>query len=629
MNLRNETAGAIYGSTLNRLVDSGGHAGFAAAALTPTESLTPHGLAPPYLYNPYPEYNTKAWRASNMGAVVACDGPSGRLQDLVVFSGHPDTFTEPPIGSYIPLDIDSNLCFERETRLGVYGFQDNELQGMNNETGSLQKRTNWDDVNWGVLQQSCVEKNSDRYSQSGGDFFASEGSVKEPTSASGPSNGTMKTRRMEATDDEAEARKQGLHGMPKVTIKAKSRTALIIRAESGKEYTENEKQNIRSLITELSLRSGGEYQVFLLVLIKEDLPIWSDKTVYEKAVQDNVPQEFWDMTSLWNEGAVKEKYPKIPEPMSNANEMQWLSVQKFAQENPQFQYYWNWDLDSRYTGHHYNLFEKLAAFAKAQPRKGLWERNERFYISSVHGPYDSKFRRSVEIASGSDTIWGSPSNASVRPVGPVRPSLDPKEDKYSWGVDEDADLISLSPIFNPINTTWFSKDDVFGYSGAEYTLRRASIGTSSRVSKKLLNTMHAENLRGNFLGNEMATQTVALLHGLKAVYAPIPMFFDRKWEGNSLEKYFNPGPKGESGSTEESPFSSGKEEKFDGSTWGYRATPPTRLYNNWLGREDSGIGGAEVCSSICLHCGLLTLKQWEKIHGRTCLPPMLLHPIKM
>jgi hypothetical protein len=92
----------------------------------------------------------------------------------------------------------------------------------------------------------------------------------------------------------------------------------------------------------------------------------------------------------------------------------------------------------------------------------------------------------------------------------------------------------------------------------------------------------------------MTPQTVALLHGLKAVYAPIPMFFDRAWGGAMLAKYFNPGPRGESGNTPQSAFSWGNEMRFNGTTWYYRATPPTRLYNNWLGWEDSGIGGPEV-----------------------------------
>lgn len=48
--------------------------------------------------------------------------------------------------------------------------------------------------------------------------------------------------------------------------------------------------------------------------------------------------------------------------------------------------------------------------------------------------------------------------------------------------------------------------------------------------------------QGNHVSSEMTPQTVALLHGLKAVFAPIPMFFDRDWQGESLQKFFNPGP---------------------------------------------------------------------------------------
>jgi hypothetical protein len=122
--------------------------------------------------------------------------------------------------------------------------------------------------------------------------------------------------------------------------------------------------------------------------------------------------------------------------------------------------------------------------------------------------------------------------------------------------------------------------------------------------------MHAENSRGSLLGNEMAPQTVALLHGLKAVYSPMQVSFDRKLEGTTWEKYLNPSPKGESWTTEETPFSSGREGRFDGSTWGYRAKPPMRLYNNWLGCEDSGIGGFEVC---LFHLLTLWLTDYEEV----------------
>jgi hypothetical protein len=377
-------------------------------------------------------------------------------------------------------------------------------------------------------------------------------------------------------------------------IKPTPRTAVIIRTPSHLNFTENDKQNIRAMVSELSLRSGGEYEIFLLVEWKDEtLPIFSDKTLYRKAVAKSVPKEFASMTVLWNNAKMRELYPLIPREVNNVHQSQWLSVQYFAQEHPGFEFYWNWEFDTRYTGHYYNLLEKLPRFAKAQPRRGLWERNERYYIPSYHGRY-SKFVKMVEKSTENNTVWGAPHVVNVNYIGAAPPVNDPKDDKYVWGVGEDADYITLSPIFNPVNTSWPGKNDVWGYDGPEQTPRRATIGTQSRCSKKLLDTMHDENKKGNHISSEMTPQTVSLLHGLKAVYAPIPMYFDRSWPGESLQRYFNPGPEGQSGSTEESPFSWGREVRFQGSTWYYRATSPQRLYNNWLGWEDSGIGGPEV-----------------------------------
>jgi len=593
---RKETAGKIYGNSLNNLIGAETHAGFAAAALIPTESWTSYSDTPPYTYNPYPEYNSKVWSAANKGTYVPCDGPEGEVRDVRVFSGHPEFFTGPALGSYTPLDIDSNLCFERESRLGAYGYQE-EVEPKPSGDGNLHKRMDWNTVNWGQLQEFCVQKNADRYIKLEEMPHINDQFAGLASNSSINSNGTAKMRRAETTDaitDEAEARRQGLHGMPQIKATEKSRTAVLLRSYSGKNYTENDKHNIRSLVSELSLRTGSEYQVYLLVQIKEDLPIWTDSTVHEKAIQDSVPKEFWDMTVLWNDAIMREWYPLIPEKVNNVHQSQWLSVQKFALENPQFEYFWNWELDSRYTGHHYNLLEKLATFARAQPRKYLWERNERYYVSKYHGPYDSKFRKTVEALSGSETIWGAVPVPNIKAIGPPPPVTDQAGDDYRWGVDEEADYISLAPIFDPINTTWPGRNDVWGYDGTEKTPRRATIGTQSRCSRKLLNAMHEENKKGNHVSSEMTPQTVALLHGLKAVYAPIPIFLDRQWEPLKIQKWFNPGPKGVSGSTEESPFSWGREVRFEGSTWYYRAVPPMRLFNNWMGWEDSGIGGAEV-----------------------------------
>jgi hypothetical protein len=584
---RKENAGAIYGSTLSHLAGAGTHAGFHAAALTPTDSWTPYSNTPPNTYNPYPDYNGTAWAAGNMGTYVACEGPDGPIRDVTVFSGHPKAFEVPVLGSYQPFDIDSNLCFERETRLGAYGYEGETSAA----TQKVQKRTDWDTVDWRKLQEECVKKNANRFAAVDPAKEISRNYAPEVSNSSTVENSTMSRRQ---DTGEEKPLPEGLHGMPSAKITTKARTAVLLRVSSSKNYTANDMQNIRSMITELALRSGGEYTVYLMVKVENDpLPIWKDTR--EQAIKIGIPPEFQSMCIFWNEAMMREFYFTSPGESANTNTSisSWLPVQKFAADWPQYDFLWNWELDSRYTGHHYNLFEKLVMFAQAQPRKGLWERNERFFIPSVHGGYDTVFRKKVEELSGQNTIWGAPKVASVKPTGPVRPSQDPRDDHYAWGVGEEADFISLAPIFNPIDTTWANRSEIWGYAGEE-TPRRASVGMNSRCSARLLKTMNAENMRGNHLGSEMGPSTVSLLHGLKAVYAPIPMYFDRAWNGSRLDAYLNPGPKGVSGSCPNSPFGAGHEVRFEGSTWFEKAVVPRRLHNAWMGWEYRGYGGPEV-----------------------------------
>jgi hypothetical protein len=588
-----ENVGAIYGNTLFNLTDT---------------KMNKQNKPDVKYVNPYPDYNSPNWKKDHAGAYQPCDGPDGQIQDAIAYQGHHPIFQSPPIGSYSTLNIDHNLCFERESRLHPYGYIDDS-----EEFETLEKRRIWEDVKWGQMQDQCAQKNWNRFLGSGKSNWKREDL--------GWRTGIDET-------PEAE-----LSMTPTTPENGTARSAVVIRVWEGKEFTEDDKQTTRSLITELNLRSGGEYQVFLLMHIKNNThPFWDNETIYRETIQENVPSEFWDMTVLWSEAKMREWYPLVPEDGTTVHQAQYFPVQKFAQEHPEFEYIWNWEIDSRYTGHNYDLLEKLAVFSKHQPRKYLWERNERYYIPSIHGDYNTAFRKSVEeSAPVGDTVWGPAPLVNITPTGPLPPVPNPSEDAYSWGVNEEADYISLAPIFNPEGSEWILKDNVWGYTLSS-TPRRTNIGTQSRLSRRLLNAMHIENLKGNQACSEMTAATVALLHGFKAVFAPIPVFFDRAWRGESLQKYFNPdeGRGGGSGG-QDSAFGWGNERRFNGSTWYYRATPPQRLYNNWLGWEDSGIGGPDVriLSVLSLHLWSYTnVLQWEHIYGKTCLPPLLLHPVK-
>ncbi|KAK0719700.1 hypothetical protein B0H67DRAFT_608534 [Lasiosphaeris hirsuta] len=594
-------AGAIYGNTLESLVDKDDRLREQEDVLTPAKNVTSFTTDYPYVFNPYPDYNSVAWKSRNV-EYVPCAGPAGTEQtDILVFKGHPRNLPAPGFGSYRVLGIDQNLCFERETRLGRYGAVP-VVDRTNHEI-------DWEQVNWGELQNQCRERNKARFA-SGSGHNAYVGSTDSGFSPQGEAG------LMEAPFLGQEGHRVRQVGSEANGTKAREpRTALLLRSYTGKLYNDNDKQIIRSLITELSLRSGGEYEVFLFVNVKEETHIWESEDAYQQVVRSQVPQEFWNITVLWDNKSVKRVYENLTPKALKVHNGQFLSVQIFMQEHREFDFAWNWEMDSRVTGHHYDFLTKLVEFSRKQPRRGLWERNERFYIPSIHGGYDTDFRAATDRVHAGESIWGPPPIPFIDPIGPDPPVATPEEDDYQWGVGEEADIITVSPMFNPVNSNWILRDQVWGYRARGFPWgnlpRRASIITQVRVSRTLIDVMHAETLRGNHLGSEMVAQTVALLHGLKAVYAPIPVFFDRPWDGARLAHWFNGGPKGVSGSFG-SAMGWGQEGRFQGATWYFRAVPPQRMYNNWMGYEDTGIGGPE----------------WEAVHGRACLPTMLLHPVK-
>jgi len=628
---------AIYGNTLDTLVDENNRRPSEEEQLGRASNATvvTFSKAQPVKFNPYPNYNSPEWDERH-APYVPCIGPMGKkVQDIRVFKGRPEKFPSPGFGSYSVLGLDRNLCFERETRMGHYG-----LYPTYDQDG---EQFDWDNVNWGDLQHQCLEKNAARFASSGpANPYVATGAdasadLKRDTDASEDVDGTERTENAGDLDEDVPVmhtlkqfwRKPSAHGARRTSHKAaddskrahnttsqlEPRTAVLLRSFSGKNYTENDKQVIRSLVTELTLRSGGEFQVFLFVHIKDnDLELWS-KDAYQKAVEEFVPQEFRSIAVLWNEPAVDRMYTNLSAKARKVHHGQFLPVQMFMQEFREFDFVWNWEMDSRIIGHNYDVLTKLGEFGKKQPRRGMWERNERFYIPSHYGSFDSQFRATVEQAVGSDTVWGAPSVPVVKPLGPKPPVPTPEEDDYKWGVGEEADLIELAPIFNPVNSGWVMRNSIWGYRSKDFPWgrlpRRATIITQSRVSRRLIDIMHYEDLRGNHVASEMAAQTTALLHGLKAVYAPMPVFFDRAWSGSQLAKWFNGGPNGQSGSFG-SAMGWGQEGRYMGATWYYRAYPPQRLYNNWMGYEDTDIGGDD----------------WEAQHGRPCLPTMILHPVK-
>lgn len=601
----------------------------------------------PEPYLPYPKYGSINWKREWRGEFAACEGPRGldmheSIQDLALGWRHSaPNFPEAAVGSASVVGLNEDVCFDVYNRYGAYGFAQGDTRGHNSWTRP-DDYPDWKTTRWGQLQDACLERNKRRYS----------------SDARTPMN-IVPTKVLPGDADsfDEEANEARFATKPKFH----HRTALLIRTWEGYTYTDNDLQAIRSLVSELSLLTGGEYQVFLFVNVKQhDADIYNDPQVYNDILRQVVPQELRDISLLWTEKVCEEWYPKVGD--WQVYWQQFMPLQWFMKTHPEFDYVWNWETDARYTGNHYEFLEKMVEFARNMPRKNLWERNSRFYFPKHHGDFGS-FLSDTDGAIANATaegklkpIWGpQPYDKEQETFGPFPPTSY-EEDKFQWGVGEEADLITLQPIWDPTQTEWSYRykiwnyikgkrphftasdpgDDAFFHPDFAKIPRRVFINTVARFSRKMLHAMHMENRAGRSMQAEMWPASVALQHGLKAVYAPHPIWLDRKWPAWFLEATFNAdgGDPAAWGQRKDSPYNHDREAAFRGWSWYYSTSFPRTLYRRWLGWRARDILGDVGGEGFEDHEGLIpdeAVGASDPIvggRGRMCLPGMLLHPVK-
>ncbi|KAL8813174.1 MAG: hypothetical protein Q9223_007113, partial [Gallowayella weberi] len=520
------------------------------------------------------------------------------------YPGVVKSFPEAVMGSSDVLGLRDDICFERFGRLGPYGYGYSVKRGgtgaglHGDREGAEDLWTgpgssieiDYSSIEWVKVQSACARKNAGRFAPAekagedlflhlhpnGGQAAEDNGAKSEPSPMEDDSiigKGDEPEVPVSANETGAQAEKA------RGNVALLPRTAILIRTWWDFHYTVEDIVYLRSLIAELSLLSGGEFAVHFLVHVRDDnVPIWADKKIYDRILENALPPEFRGMGILWSERQMGLIYGGIQEsffrdlPVHGVYRSTFMPVQYFSHQHPEYDFVWNWEMDVRYTGHWYHFFDQVRKWTKAQPRKGLWERNGRFYIPSVHGSWED-FKQMVRVQTEMGTnspnnIWSGlkpPSGNSIpgsRTVqaksdksiwGPEPPpdvltnQNDPEppttyeKDKYEWGVGEEADLITFNPLFDPDGTTWFFTEDITGYNTtSSLPPRRAAITTTSRLSKRLLTLMHRETvLKRHTMFSEMWPASVSLHHGLKAVYAPHPMYIDRDWPPSYLAAVMN------------------------------------------------------------------------------------------
>lgn len=609
----------------------------------------------PYL--PYPDYESDEYKKKYIGAYHACNGPNGKPIDkdtsalVKAYQGIPDGFPYPDVGSWEALGLDDGVCFDRFARLGPYGLQDPKDKNS--------KSIDFSKAQWGKLQDECLRKNADRFEDS-----------TKPDRRPGIRSPEYKPQRKSAVVHEKRApveinkekgepstkQEEARAHVHKTNKTHKARSAVLIRTWDTYEYQENDIMAIRALVSELSLQSGGEYSVFLFVNIKENnIPIFRDDQIYQETLEKYVPAELHDISILWSEEVCQNWYPKIGE--WDVYWEQFMPLQWFSRTHPEFEYVWNWEMDARLIGQHYHFLESVASFAKKQPRKYMWERNARYYIPTMHGTWENYFHETNFLIQGAKremhTVWGpepwSPEQTLFGPTPPTEEERDP----FQWGVGEEADFITLLPMWDPRETWWSYRDRVFNYPTSEESTeerpyphipRRVFINTLVRFSKTLLNAMHYENLAGLSMASEMWPASVALQHGFKAVYAPHPIWQSHIWEPEYMDMVFNAdgwgagsfpesniddgrgvaynaeveirqqpqtgtGPNREGrlgrwGQERDSPYNPDREHNFAGWSWYFWSDFPRVLYWRWMGWkagfEIVTIGGRRITDELGL-----------------------------
>jgi hypothetical protein len=576
---------------------------------TPEEVNCPHTSPQLFRYNGYKHFQEPT------SEIVSCGGPRGlRMNEsnddaVWAYQGKAEGkaasplacvsmltmspgAVDPVIGSYEASGLDGDVSFDRIGRYQAYGleqFEAMEVEGLKTSTD-----VDWDYVRWGDLQESCIEANHLRFRP-----------VKKRPDNSIQYSNINHNHGHPGTDKPAET-------LEPSNIKPVQRTAILVRVWTGAPWTADAVLNLRALIAETSLASGGKYQVFVLLHVKDEtVPLFVGEHEPEATIRKHVPPEFHSITEVWNHAQIRSLYSGLSQ-HAFVGRSPWMIIQWFARNHPEFDFFYQWEFDVRYTGHYLDFFEAVSSFGKAQPRKQIWERAGRVYIPSVHGNFNTDFRKRV-AAEDPHRIWGPVHVEGVKPRGPKAPY--PQEmDNYSWGVGEDADWVGFLPSFNLTNTNWWFRDYLWGYAQGTSTPRRATLIAQGRVSRRVLDIMNYENAQNNHhLDAEMFPQTMCLHHGLKSTSFPHPIFADREWPAETLQSVFNPGPFGQAGGIWESTFSKWNEYAWSNMTWYYNSAQAKPIFQRLLGVTAADRGGSE----------------WEDVYGRAVVRPMLLHPVKL
>ncbi len=94
------------------------------------------------------------------------------------------------------------------------------------------------------------------------------------------------------------------------THKAEKRSVIVLRAWQGANWHKDDILNLRAMIVELGLNTGGLFDIKILLDVKDSSAFLASEKEAEKVIE-TVPEEFRGLVHLWSEHEMHGYYPGL------------------------------------------------------------------------------------------------------------------------------------------------------------------------------------------------------------------------------------------------------------------------------------------------------------------------------
>ena len=289
-------------------------------------------------------------------------------------------------------------------------------------------------------------------------------------------------------------------------------------------------------------------------------------------------------------------------------------MQLLALHYPEFDHYWQIEMDMRFMGDAGKYLDALATFAREEPRKQALERSTFLLLPSKEGNYANLSAVVNEVNRGGSHVWGPLDIQDIAPIGPEPPVSRPEYDDFQWGVGEEADLITTSYCSDVLaSKTWLYRDWIYGFWRGAETPRFFCPPAVMRTSRSLLLAIHdAQHRRGMRIPSEATPPSFALWHGLKLSYPPSPVYMLQHNDPRFVDGWYRGGPGASSTGLGPDILD---HPRGEGLSWWWEGAWPRDVFERWVRPGPNAI--PETLPF------LLAVKE-----GQVYAPNFAMHPVK-